>query len=624
MTSLSGTMINKGLAVQTGTTGGGGGGGSSGGTVVVSGSAVTIDTVPELNASTISDGVNYIRTAGFYTVGDPGAGAWRRKTSGEPDVAGDQTSNGGTVRWEIIVEKGALQFFQFGAQGMLDYGTEPAVGAIDDAYRYMLMADKYIYQKNLGGIILDMPSQVIYFSKAHNMRRSNYHIRSGYHGVLFRNASYEDCFMFNYQYGNGHDYSLYMNNFLYHAGQACYKNSGQNAPGNVYRCYVEGVSAVSGDALTGSDPNATYTNGTAQFKYETYIGPNGTNPYDYYLGIDRSAANSCIENAQFWSFWENQSSDPNRNKWPDQHGRPGQGQFNCAIVERVRIKLANIFVTQYPGHGIAIVADGDRDLTGPGNVNGFHNDHLALYFCGKAGLHIADADANAGITNYMDTASNGRYGYEEFSFLGNQMNMHQDAFSGNMSNGRKQYPPGCLYGGFAYIARLPLGGIDDWPAYINEVPGGSNHAWIKWGGDGTLVSGSWGSNYPDWTPTQRFEPGGGFASTNINARNVFCSMYIELGTMVSQPCVNTVVLGGLGQSIDYSRGAAIFVNNTWSFVSTSGNVNFANLSLGETSGAPTGAGNSFETRINRTGGSGQPWAYQYYNSTWNAVGGNRP
>jgi hypothetical protein len=118
------------------------------------------------------------------------------------------------------------------------------------------------------------------------------------------------------------------------------------------------VSALSGDTLNGTDPNATYTNGTAQFKYETYIGPNGTNPYDYYLGIDRSAANSQIENLQFWSFWDNFSNDPAKNKWPDQHPNyPADGmsgKYNCAIVERVRAKLVNLWLSHILASGLVL------------------------------------------------------------------------------------------------------------------------------------------------------------------------------------------------------------------------------------------------------------------------------
>jgi hypothetical protein len=627
MSSLSSRLAAKNLAVGTGSTSGSGGGG----TVNVSGSAVTLDTVAALNSATIDVSVNYVRTAGFYTVGDPGAGAWRRKTSGEPDVAGDQTSNGGTVRWEIILENGALKFFQFGAKGMNNYLVEPAPGADDDAYRYMVMADKYIYQKNMGGVMLEMPSQVIYFSKAHNMKRMNYHIHSSYHGALMRNASYEDCFMLNYQYGNGHDYAMYMNNFGYNSGTALFKNSGQTGAGNVYRCVVSGTSSASGDTLNGSDPNATYTDGGSQWKFETYIGPNGPNPYDYDLSTDRSAANSCIENIQFWSFWDNASSDPNRNKWPDQHGyvKPADwgtmvGKYNCAIVERVRCLLKNIFVTQYPGFGIGIAADGDPCLTGPGNVNGFHNDHIVSYFNGKAGLHVGYADANAGTTVYMDTAFNGRYGYEEWSFLGNYMSMHQAAADGYWGLARKQYPSGVLHNGFGWVSRLPISGLEGWPSYINEEPGGSNNAWIKYGGDGTLTTGAWGQNYPDWSATQRYEPGGGFGTNNVNARNVFVSIYIEGGTMPSQPCVNDILLGGLGQDIDRSRGALTLINSNWNYLTTDNGLNLSGIAMNSTSGAPSGAGSSFEVRFNYTGGSGQPWAYQYYNSTWNAVGGNRP
>ena len=141
---------------------------------------------------------------------------------------------------------------------------------------------------------------------------------------------------------------------------------------------------------------------------------------------------------------------------------------------------------KFPGHGIACVAAGDPDLTGPGNVDGYHIDHLFSYYNGKAGLHVGYAIANAGLTTYLDTSFNGRCGYEEFSFLGNVLLATQSAFDGSTFGGTvKQYPSGVLYNGYGWIARLPVLGIDgDWPAFINEVPGGSDHAWTKTGGGG--------------------------------------------------------------------------------------------------------------------------------------------
>jgi hypothetical protein len=431
----------------------------------------------------------------------------------------------------------------------------------------------------------------------------------------------------------------------------------------------------------------------------------------------------------------------------------------------------------YPGFGIGIAANGDPCLTGPGNVNGFHNDHIYSYFHGKSGLHIGYSDANAGTSVYLDTAYCGRYGYEEWSFLGNYMSMHQSAADGTMGLARKQYPSGALYDGYGWLARLPILGIDGWPSYINEVPGGSNNAWIRYWGDGTvdvrgtltgsiagtvltvsatslttikqgdMISGtgvtpatrivsfgtgtggtgtynvsnsqtagsttikvmsmgdrgtitasisgtilsvsaatitnnnldatdevwgpnvlpgtiitsrgtgtgttgtynlnqsqtvsstgmvvkrptnsSGGQNYPAWTPIQRYEPGGGFGTNNINARNVFVSMYIEGGTMPSQPCANDILLGGLGQDVDGSRGALLLINSSWSFL-TANSVNVEsssggdNLTIKGTRGAPTGTGGDHEIRFNKGGGTGDPLAYQFYNSTWNPVGGTRP
>ena len=142
--------------------------------------------------------------------------------------------------------------------------------------------------------------------------------------------------------------------------------------------------------------------------------------------------------------------------------------------------------------------------------------------------------------------------------------------------------------------------------------------------EAAFETGTWGGAYPDWSPTQKYEWGGGIGTNNINARNLFLSYYTEGGTFTSQVCSNDVLIGGLQQDVDNHRGGVVLDNETWTRMNVVDGIGLGNISLGSTSGAPSGAGNSFEVRLNYTGGSGQPWAYQYYNSTWNAVGGNRP
>jgi hypothetical protein len=59
----------------------GGGGGGTGG-AVVSGNASTFDTMADLQAATIQTGVNTVRTMGYWSIGDIGGAAYKRKAPG--------------------------------------------------------------------------------------------------------------------------------------------------------------------------------------------------------------------------------------------------------------------------------------------------------------------------------------------------------------------------------------------------------------------------------------------------------------------------------------------------------------------------------------------------------------
>ena len=143
MSSLSSRITAKNVQAES-TSGTGG----NGGTVNVSGSAVTLDTVAALNSATIDPSVNYVRVAGYHTLGDPGSGPYKRKVTGDPDLPGDQTSNGGTVGWTIVVESDRLSLWRFGARDMINYLQQPAPGDPDDIYPALVAMDKWMRNNN--------------------------------------------------------------------------------------------------------------------------------------------------------------------------------------------------------------------------------------------------------------------------------------------------------------------------------------------------------------------------------------------------------------------------------------------------------------------------------------------
>jgi hypothetical protein len=595
-----------------------------------------------------------IRTIGYATTTDGGGGLHVKVDAVPTSHPAYFPTADGSI-YELVPENGTVNLRQFGAIPMSNQNVMPTFLGPEDIYPFTVAADKFM--KHQGGGTLLLPPGIWFTSRLIQFKRCDY-IFEGTSGFCFiRTPPYVDGMVTCHFYSLGKDYSVFSTNFFYSAGQAIWIPAGNQGAGYCYRCVVSGTTGATHNVLldTANDPAATYTWGTAQFKFEKAAGP-GT-PDDYEISYP-SSATMQIRNIQLWSFWDHNSSDPNFNKWPDQMlDAGGEPIYVCGIILRGRSRVENVSLTGYQGFGIACIANGDPYLKGAGNCNGFHLDHIVSYFNGKAGLHTGYSDCNAGYIGYIDTAFNGRFGDEEFSFLGNTYLACQNAFDGHFGGSTiKQYPSGCTYNGFAWIARLPHIGVDPWPtggphAYHGDEPG-TTGSWTKYYGDGTLdvrgtltgsiagtvltvsattltniavgdmlsgtgvtpgtkitslgtgtggtgtynvdtsqtassttmtvmnMAGSQGSDFPDWTPTAKFEPGGGFGSNNWNARNLFLGMYVEGGTFVCQPGHQDVVIGGLTQTVDYTRGALMEVDGNWKRFTQSNN-HFYGSGIGE-------------------------------------------
>lgn len=431
-------------------------------------------------ASNFSSPPNAIRTIGYDTPGDYGDGLYV-KVDTEPTHPGYFTTADGSF-YELVPENNTLCIAQFGAKQMSAYNVEPSAGSDQDVYDAFVRCDKYMLAKLYRGIKVIVPPRNYWTSKTINFRRVPWHLMgaSGNNNALIRAPWNVSIISICANQGGGGiaagpDYSMLPFNYINMTkGQAFFRCAGIPGEGNVYRCIVSGVGGGANspqDGLTGTDPSAIYMSSqpgaTAQFKYETNIGPSSGFDYDITNSLN-GAAGTIIENLTFWSFWRGRNADP----FPDQDlDVSGEPQYRCGVIMRTRAIIRNCLFTQFNGFGLAIVADGDIFLKGVGNVNGFDVEHIQVYYNGKAGIHVGYSDANAGSGRYVDSANNGRCGIEDLNFLGNSWEDCQYAFDGNFDVANQQYPGATTYNGNVWGCRLWIAGNEEMPKYINEEPG---------------------------------------------------------------------------------------------------------------------------------------------------------
>jgi hypothetical protein len=548
---------------------GGTGGGTGGGTQVSGGGlGFTFDTraqakgvvIPSLGAG----GPKWIKTLGFDDIHDRGGGVHERViTAPTNHPAWFQTADG--AYWELLHTGEDLRIEQFGAKNMGLWNAEYPADDPLDAYPGFLAADKYIAAKGLGGATLKVGPGLWWLSRTVNLKRIPYIIKGntgagGYiNNTMIRCGPYTDAFVINYHWGTGRDWTLAITGgFSYSKGQAAWKYPGQTDEGCVYRCVTAGQSGTDEATLSGTDPTVTITWGTAQFKFEQYVGPpNAQFPHspDYCIDGQSQADNMVIQDMILWSTWEPRNSDTTHNQFPNQHpDAGGTPVYHSGIIGRARCSILNVWAFQFQGYGVAMAADGGHRLLGPGNVNGFFCSHLVCYYNGSAGFFADGSDANAGTVMYLDTIQNGECGLQEWSFLGNNYWSCQSAYDG-LGQALRQYPNSVRYRGHYYLARQWTNGIESPPSsdYINEEPGVSGW-WTIYGGDGTVgisanVTGSIAGNTLTVTAVAT---GGG-----INTGMMISGTGVRAGTKVTARGTGT---GGTGTyTLD---GAAQTVSST--------------------------------------------------------------
>lgn len=86
---------------------------------------------------------------------------------------------------------------------------------------------------------------------------------------------------------------------------------------------------------------------------------------------------------------------------------------------RARASIEQVRIVYFGRYGIRVEATAGGSASREGNANNFSIQNVRISNCGSDGLFIDGADVNAGLILKLDSSSNGGWGVNDSSFLGN-------------------------------------------------------------------------------------------------------------------------------------------------------------------------------------------------------------
>ena len=230
----------------------------------------------------------------------------------------------------------------------------------------------------------------------------------------------------------------------------------------------------------------------------------------------------------------------------------GTDATKCGIWARARFSLRSCAVTNFPGHGIQVIATCGGTGAERGNANVFLIENVLSKKNGRNGLFVDGDCANGGVIINLDTDQNGRHGIQDTSFLGNTYIACHSATNGKPGSG---YNAAGQSNGVSFDGKYWLAHWNATDAQLVATQPGTNaNVWIDTG-----LTGAPNSDNPLWTagrPEGTFFAAYAYLTNNVNASNVFLGCYNELDGWCAF-IGPTVVLGGtMVNTIQGSRLAA--------------------------------------------------------------------
>jgi hypothetical protein len=482
----------------------------------------------------------FICTVGYYDPDDYGGALYEKVTSFttpicSPLVDAGRNYNVGTfstldgAKYQMIPTSNDVYVNAFGAKktNQNDFSFDNWQAFEDCKYWILGLPDP----NNAIGMNLTIPHGNFYLSRPHSMEGGPYNIIGVPGGTLLRFHERCDGIQIQHSFGSSqtvdHDGGPANTGFTLPVGMTVYW------PGSthLYVCRIPGVPSGTAPTSTGTG----IVNGGCTLDYVRELTWSETRG---------QTSGALISGVALWSRWDwrNQPAPFDEDHSFGNFAAGQGGAYHSGIVMRNRITCRDVNCASFPGHGHAIVADGDPEVRGSGNVNQWRLDRCNGYYNGHDAFHIGLADANAGVAIDLDMAYNHRWGVADWSFFGNRLLSLQSNQDGRKFIGNA-YPGACLHNGYWWIARVPNVGIDSvGPDYTHE-PGTDRISWIRVLG---AADASPNEDTPVWDPSIRFVPCGPYSNNNNQAATQWYGVYVESGSNPPQYGSAAHVLGGIG------------------------------------------------------------------------------
>lgn len=182
------------------------------------------------------------------------------------------------------------------------------------------------------------------------------------------------------------------------------------------------------------------------------------------------------------------------------------------IDTRCRIKVENVQISGFAGHGLQILANSGGSGATQGNADEWAvTTYNALGNMGHAFV-VQGSDANGGLSQGIGVQSSGLGGLVDLTFLGNtHVAPHIDSCDSLQQDL-------VTHGGNGYLLISAVVGIG-----ASTTPGTNNTIWYNLGAS---------SAHPAWSSGGTYNIGCAIFSSNANARSSFVGPYIEGGLFV--------------------------------------------------------------------------------------------